>query len=273
MVTVAAVQLNVTLKDLSANKKKIVDMDKNLDADLIVFPECSTSGYLFKDKAEAFQFAEALPGPLTLELAELSKDRNVCIALGVLERDDEVIYNSVLFFTPDGKIQKYRKTHTPHLGVDRFVKEGNTLILFDSPFGPIGVVICYEWRFPEIARSLALGGANLLIGLSNWPEGAEVTPDVLMKARAVENHIWIVSVNRVGNDGDINYIGRSSIISPKGEVLGSLDREEDILIASIDPEESKVKKIVKKKDDYELDLFKDRRPGLYSNILTEDTSA
>ena len=133
------------------------------------------------------------------------------------------------------------------------------------------MIICYEWRFPEVARNMSLQGADLLIGLSNWPEGAVVIPTLLMAARAAENHVWIVSSNRVGLEQGSKFIGKSMIIDPGGQVIASSPEGNDEVIgADLDLSISKAKRFVRKPNEYEIDLFKDRRPGLYGAVTQED---
>ncbi|MGB5423808.1 MAG: carbon-nitrogen hydrolase family protein [Desulfobacterales bacterium] len=269
MVRVAAVQMDVHLGDPSRNMEKIIGYAENTEADLVVFPECANSGYAFDSRSEALTYAQTVPGPLTGGLAAAARKKKRCFAAGLLETQDAELFNTAVFVTPDGKIQTYRKTHIPFLGVDRFVARGNELPVFDSPFGRIGLIICYEWRFPETARSLSLRGADLLIGLSNWPVGAEIIPELLVPARAAENRVWVLSANRAGTERGIHYIGRSTAIDPGGNTVAELKDDEGILTAVIDPAQSRTKRIVKKPGEYEIGLFEDRRPELYTGIFTE----
>ena len=269
MVKVAAVQMDVHLGDPSRNMEVIFGYAEDTEADLVIFPECANSGYAFDSRSEALPFAQTVPGSLTEGLAVAAKKKKRCFAAGLLEVQDGELFNTAVFVTPDGKIQIYRKTHIPFLGVDRFVARGNVLPVFDSPIGRIGLIICYEWRFPETARSLALQGADLLIGLSNWPGGAKIIPELLVPARAAENRVWVLSVNRVGTEHGSQYIGRSSVIDPEGNTVARLKDEEGILAAVIDPAQSRAKRIVKRPGEYEIGLFEDRRPELYTGIVTE----
>jgi 5-aminopentanamidase len=270
----AIFQIDIELGKSILNKERIIEYAENTDADLLVFPECANSGYAFSSWAEAFSHAEPVPGPFTEILHSIARKKDRSIAVGILEKDGEELRNTAVLITPKRGLHVYRKTHLPYLGVDRFTKPGNVLPLFETEFGKVGVVICYEWRFPEVARSLSLQGADLLLGLSNWPQGAIVIPTLLMPARAAENHVWIASANRVGFDKDTKFIGNSMIISPSGDIVagpGSLD--EEVISVDCDLSLSKGKRFVKKPREYEIDLFKDRCPDLYGVLIRESNYA
>lgn len=273
MVKAAVVQLDVFLGNPERNIAKILNYAATVDAELIVFPECANSGYGFQSHDEAMKYAETVPGPLTDELGSIVKKQKKYIALGLLERDGSTLRNTAVFFGPDGQIHIYRKTHLPFLGVDRFVIPGENLCVFNTKIGRIGMLICYEWRFPETARCLALQGAEVIIGLSAWPEGAAIIPKLLIAARAAENRLWVVSSNRGGAEDKTIYIGKSAIVDPNGNIMAELGGEEGVAIAEIDPDISKIKRIVREPGKYEIDLFNDRRPTLYRSMVQENTYA
>ncbi|MCB2190470.1 MAG: carbon-nitrogen hydrolase family protein [Deltaproteobacteria bacterium] len=274
MVKAAAVQMDVVLARPEENKDRILKLARETEADLVVFPECANSGYVFTSAQEALPYADSVPGPFVEQLAAVAKECNRCLAVGLLEKDGDTLYNSAALITSQGQLHLYRKTHMPYIGLDRFLSPGDRLDLFDSPLGKVGLAICYDWRFPELARSLALQGADLLIGLSNWPDGAQVIPSVLLPARAAENRVWIVSSNRVGTERGVEFIGRSAIISPDGETLCALDgREEGVALGEIDLTLARNKRLVKKPGEYEVDLWRDRRPSLYRAVTRGEENA
>lgn len=271
MVRAAVVQMDIHLGQPILNKERILGYAESTPADLLVFPECANSGYSFTSREEAMPHADSVPGPFTDALLAVARQKGRTIAVGILEKDGAELRNTAVLVTPRGNLHIYRKTHLPYLGVDRFVVPGTRLSLFETAFGSVGMIVCYEWRFPEVARTLSLQGADLLIGLSNWPQGAIVTPTLLLPARAAENHIWVVSANRVGIEKDSEFIGKSTIIAPGGEVVASSQvRREDVVSEDLDLSLSKVKRFVRKPKEYEIDLFKDRRPNLYRVITRED---
>lgn len=274
MVTAAVVQMDVLLGRNPENQARILDLAGRTEADLVVFPECANSGYAFDSAQEAMPYAETIPGPFVDQLLAVAQAERRFLALGMLEKDGDTLYNSAVLLTPEGAVHVYRKTHLPFIGLDRFVTAGDSLGLFDTSLGKLGLAICYEWRFPEVARSLALQGADLLLGLSNWPGGALVIPTVLVPARAVENRVWIVSSNRVGLERGNRFIGRSAIIAPDGRPAAALDDVEDgVAVASLDLDLAANKHLAKIPGAYEIDLWQDRRPALYGAVTGEKAHA
>jgi predicted amidohydrolase len=166
-------------------------------------------------------------------------------------------------------VGKYRKTHLPHLGVDRFVAPGDApLDVYDTAIGRIGLNICFDVRFPEPARVLALNGADLIALPTNWPEGAESAPDYLVNARAIENRVTYVAVDREGAERGFRFIGRSKIVDYRGQTLAeaSPDREA-IIYDTLDLELARDKHVVVTPGEYELPLFTGRRPELYAALV------
>ena len=269
MLKVTTVQMDVRLGDPDANLKTILEKTASVESDLVVFPECANSGYCFDDKEEAISFADTIPGVFTERLAEAAGQTGRWIAVGLLERNETDLYNTVVLVGPGGQLHARRKTHLPFIGVDRFVLPGDEILPIVTPFGVIGIVICYEWRFPEMARSLCLQGADVLLGLSNWPGGARAIPEQLIAARAVENHVWIVSSNRVGTERGVDFIGMSAIVDPTGKIVAQALNGVCTLEAEFDPSASRTKKIVRNPGEYEIDLFLDRRPSMYGSLVKE----
>ncbi len=266
MVRVAAVQLDIVLGDPARNRDALVARADATDAELIVFPECSNSGYGFPDVDAARVHAEAVPGPTTDALQAVARARRRTIVVGLLERDGAALFNAAAVLTPDGAVGKYRKVHLPFLGLDRFTSGGAAFPVFDTPVGRVGVQICYDLRFPEASRSLALDGAEILAVPTNWPRGAEAMPDHLVTARAVENRVFVVTANRVGAEGGAPFIGRSAVVDLRGSTLGALGDRAGVLVAEIDPALARDKRAVHRPGEYEIDLFADRRPAAYGAL-------
>jgi len=262
--------MDVALGQTELNQQRILELARQTPADLVVFPECATSGYAFASREEGLAHAQTIPGPFVDSLVALAREKDRCLAVGILEKAGTGLHNSAVLITGQGEVHVYRKTHLPSLGVDRVVDPGDSLPLFSTPWGRVGLVICYEWRFPEVARSHALRGADLLIGLSNWPRGARVIPTLLLPARAAENRVWIASANRVGDEGGSQFIGKSAIIDPEGNLAAQMDGpQEGATIHEMDLSLSREKLMVKKPGVYQIDLFGDRRPELYESIGLE----
>ncbi|MGA2795880.1 MAG: carbon-nitrogen hydrolase family protein [Roseiarcus sp.] len=239
--------------------------------ELIVLPECATSGYMLDSKEDARAAAVEIDGPEVGALAGCASDLGVHCLVGVLERSGSKLYNSAVLIGPDGVIGAYRKTHLPRGGVDRFVEPGDELGLFDTSLGRLGVQICYDLRFPELSRALTAGGARLLLHPTNWPIGARPVAEIVTRARAFDNRVPLVSANRYGAESWGEFCGRSQIVSSDGEVLALAPPEGDSIIsarvqlATLDPGA-----IVTRPGEYELHLMHDRRPDLYLDSRSRD---
>ena len=238
-------------------------------AELLVLPECALPGYMFESAEEALPFAEEIPGPSTEVLAEACRRLGTHVVCGLLERDGDELRNAAVLVGPDGLVGTYRKTHLPFLGVDRFVAPGEELNVYDTPLGRIGLEICYDLRFPEATRTLALKGADIVAHPTNFPVAARVQTELITVARAAENRIFLLTANRVGKERWAEFCGRSQIVDPYGTRLAEADEAgEALLVADIEVEQARDKDYVVP-GDYELYLFGDRRPELYGALVEE----
>ena len=239
------------------------------DAELLVLPECAIPGYMFDSLEEAWPYAEEPGGPTTAALVAACARLDVYVVCGLLERDGERLRNAALLVGPDGHIGTYWKTHLPFLGVDRFVTPGDSLDVWETPIGRIGVEICYDLRFPEVTRTLALAGADLVAHPTNFPMAAKVQTEVVTLARAAENRIYLLTANRVGKERWGGFCGWSQIVDPFGKRLAEANEtEEALLFAEVDLEKARDKDYVVP-GEYELYLFGDRRPELYGALVEE----
>jgi predicted amidohydrolase len=241
-------------------------------AQLLVLPECAIPGYMFGSGEEALPYAEEIPGPSTDALERECARLDLYVVCGLLERDGDAIRNAAVLVGPDGLIGTYRKTHLPFLGVDRFVTPGDALPVFDTPLGRIGIEICYDLRFPEVTRTLALRGADMVAHPTNFPMAAKIQTELITVARAAENRIYLLTANRVGKERSGEFCGWSQIVDPFGKRLAEADeREETLLVGEVDVEKARNKDYVIP-GEYELYLFGHRRPELYG-ALVEETQA
>jgi predicted amidohydrolase len=166
-------------------------------------------------------------------------------------------------------VGSYRKVHLPSLGVDRHVDPG------DRPFAVhdvgglrVGMQICYDGGFPEPTRVQALLGADLIVLPTNWPTHAECAAEHQMATRAMENVVYTIAVNRVGEERGFRFIGHSSIHGTGGERLALASPEgEEIIVAEIDPARARRKRQVRVPGKHEIDRFADRRPEFYAPIV------
>jgi predicted amidohydrolase len=241
-------------------------------AELLVLPECAIPGYMFESAEEALPFAEEVPGPSSEVLERESRRLGMHVVCGLLERDGDALRNAAVLVGPDGLIGTYRKTHLPFLGVDRFVVPGDELSVYDTPLGRIGVEICYDLRFPEVTRTLALKGADIVAHPTNFPMAAKIQTELITVARAAENRIYLLTANRVGKERSGEFCGWSQIVDPYGTRLAEAgETEEALLVAEIDVAKARDKDYVVP-GEYELYLFGHRRPELYG-ALVEETQA
>jgi predicted amidohydrolase len=201
-------------------------------------------------------------------MAAACRRLNSWCVFGLLEKDGDRLFNACALVGPEGFIAGYRKIHLPFLGVDRFTTSG------DRPFqvhsaGPIrvGMNICYDCAFPESSRVMALAGADLIVLPTNWPPGAECTADYVVNARALENNVYYLAVNRVGEERGFRFIGGSKICATNGSPLAAAAHErETILYAEIDLARARNKHVVRVPNKHEINRFADRRPQWYGPI-------
>jgi predicted amidohydrolase len=241
---------------------------------LVVFPECAISGYMFDSPAEAAAFAQEVPGPATEVLSGVCGRLGMHAVCGMLERAGDALFNTAVLVGPDGPAGRYRKTHLPFLGVDRFTTPGDELCVVDTSIGRVGVEICYDLRFPELTRSLALAGAEIVAHPTNWPVQVRSLADFVTRARAAENRVFLLTANRVGRERGAEFFGWSQIVDPLGVRLAEAGAtEEGLVVSDVELAEARVKDIQPVPGEYEMHLFDDRRPELYRALVEEPATA
>ena len=272
LVKVAACQIDPQIGEVDHNLERIerwVATAAQAGARLVVLPEAATTGYAFTSLDEALPVARRAGVVAPDLLAALSAKLGVTIICGTLEAEGEEVFNSALLMTPDGRRFKYRKMHLPFLGIDRFATPGP-----DAPWVVeveglrVGVLICYDLRFPEAARMCALDGADLIALPTNWPVGVSFHPGIFAPARAAENHSYLLAADRVGVERGVTFIGRSLLIDYDGKQLAMAgETEEELLVGEIDPEAARATHVRRRPGEHEWDTIADRRPGLYERLL------
>ena len=270
-IKIAAVQMNPKIMRNRENLDKILLKTKSAasnGADLIVFPECALTGYVFASREEAIPFMETIPGPSTDRLIACCKELSVYVIVGLLEIDAGSCFNVAVLMGPQGLVGKYRKNHLPFLGIDRFIDPGDKPFqVYKTPVGNIGIHICYDCNFPESARVMMLLGADILILPTNWPEGREKVAKYVINTRAYENKAHLVAVDRIGRERGVRFIGSSKIIDAWGDMLAEASSDdEEIIYAEVALAEARQKRIVFKTGEFELDFRGDRRPELYGKV-------
>lgn len=253
--------------DVASNLGKAHDLLTGVEADLIVLPEFFTSGYFFNSTEDAASVAEEIPGGRTVEqLQQWATATGATLVAGLVERSGDMLYNSAAVVAPGGYVGTYRKTHLYYEEKTHFAPGDTGLRVFDLETRSgeayrLGVMICFDWFFPEAARTLALQGADIIAHPSNLvlPHCPQAMP-----IRALENRVFTVTANRTGTETngaeELTFIGQSLICDPGGEVLLQTGPEGDAL-GSV---EIDAKKARKKSLNAHNDLFSDRRPAAYA---------
>jgi predicted amidohydrolase len=275
MPRLAAIQMETEPLEPAPNVAKVIEWlgrAAEEGAHLAVFPECALTGY-FLTPDECFQAAEPVPGPRTDHIQEACRRTGLHALVGTLEVDEaRQLFNTAVLVGPQGMLAKYRKTHLLCLGLDRHVRPGDLpLEPVETPQGKLGLLTCYDLRFPEPARALALKGAQAILLPTAWPAAATLYPNHVARTRAAENGVFLVAADHVGEERGRSYLGRSLIVGPDGEILAEAGTsEETLLIADVDLRRSDEKRRVFVPGEYEINLFADRRPELYAVITGED---
>ncbi|MGV9798216.1 carbon-nitrogen hydrolase family protein [Mycobacterium sp. NPDC003449] len=238
---------------------------------LTVFPECTLSGYMMDSRAQVQAAAIEATEDRLAPLVETASATGTFAVVGLLERDADKVYNAAVLIGPDGIAGTYRKQHLPMLGADRFVDPGDgAQRVYQAGALRVGIMICFDLRFPECARAAALGGADVIAMPTNWPMTAGFLADHMTRVRAVENLVYLAVADRCDRETGTDFLGRSQVVAPSGEVLVNAGTAEGIAVASIDLTRSRTKTLTFDDPPYSLPVFEGRRPELYS-ALTNPT--
>jgi 5-aminopentanamidase len=268
---VACQQLAPSLGDLEANRaltRNAIDEAVDAGAEVVVLPELVTSGYMFEAPEEAAAAAVAPDAEILSEWAAQAVDAGVVIIGGFCELgDDGAVYNSAAAFDPSGLRAVYRKLHLWDREKLVFTAGADAPPVIDTPVGRIAVVICYDLEFPELTRSVALAGAQLLAVPTNWPlvqrPAGERPPEVVIAMAAARvNRMAIACADRVGTERGQDWTGGATIIDVDGWVAGET-REPGLLIADVELEPALDKRLTE-----HADAFGDRRPELYDGVVS-----
>jgi 5-aminopentanamidase len=272
MISAAVVQSNPRLGDVDGNLAAcVLEIQRAAHAgnDLIVFPECALSGYMFADAQATRRCAEPVPGPSTDALSERCAADGVHCVIGLLERDGDLLHNTAVLIGPNGLVGRYRKSHIACIGADCFTVAGDEpYAVHDTPIGRIGLQICYDWRFPEISRVLALKGAEIIAHPTNSPAPARELAEFITRARAVENAVFFLTANRCGREQGTTFFGWSQIVDPGGRRLAEAGDRPEVITAQLELELARAKTKEPGDGDYSVRLFGDRRPDLYAPLVS-----
>jgi predicted amidohydrolase len=235
---VALAQLAPKLLDKEANLSRIEKTVAKAGADLAMFGELFLTGYMARD---AFpRLAETVPGPATDRLSKIASEYGTHVLVGMPERDAKgrYLFNTSVLVAPDGEVWRYRKIHPANFGPFEeglYFGRGSDPVLVDTRLGKLGLLICYDAFFPELAKAYALQGADALAIISASPATSKPFFDKILPARAIENTVFVLYANLVGTELNIVFQGGTQAIGPRGEDLGrGKDFEEDVVIADVD---------------------------------------
>jgi predicted amidohydrolase len=258
---IAFVQINCRFLERERNLRRALQLIASEKADLYVLPELFSSGYLFTAREEVHSMAESVPdGPTCQALLEASKRHHCHIVAGLPELAGGQFFNSSILVGPQGYLATYRKIHLFDEEKLWFTPGDRPFAVHDIGSANIGMMICFDWIFPESMRSLALAGADIVCHSANlvlpWCQRA-------MTTRCLENGVFAVTANRVGTDrrGDksLHFTGASQITGPRGEILAQAGKAvEEIRVVNVDPLKAREKWLNSRNH-----LLQDRRPGLY----------
>lgn len=231
-------------------------------AQIVVLPELCNSGYNFPSTEVARRASEEIGRSEFLRFLETRcKDLGFHVVTGFCEREGESLFNSAVLVGPCGVLGRYRKLHLFLNEKDHFLPGNGGLTVYDLGFCRVGMLVCYDWHFPEVWRILALQGADCICHPSNL-----VLPGLAQRAvpiHALLNRVFVFTCNRVGSEGDLRFTGLSVISNPKGEVLAQGSKEgSEVIFADIDPGMARDKNVTSRNH-----LFLDRRPGEYRGLV------
>ena len=271
-VRVAACQIDPQLGEVDRNLERIeravLEAAKG-GAELAVLPEAAVTGYAYASLDEALPAARRATMVAPDRLSELAQRHRMSIICGSLEPQGSEVYNVAYILAADGRRFQYRKTHLPFLGIDRFATPGpDAPQVYELGGLRVGVLICYDLRFPEAARVCALDGADLIALPTNWPTSVDFHPELFAPARAAENHCYLLACDRVGTERGTTFLGRSILVDYDGHRMATAgDVDEQVLIGELDPDAARATHVRLRPGEHEWDTIADRRPGLYGRLL------
>ena len=264
MTKIGFYQFNPSFGQVSSNLAQVTDRLGTIEADLIVLPELAFTGYYFHDRDEVRALAEEPSHSSTVDtLSALCRERQFFLVTGFAERQQDKCFNSALLIGPQGLVHTYRKIHLFGTEQDCF-DPGDTPLSVQAVRGMnIGIMICFDWVFPEVARTLALQGADLICHPANLVLNyCQKT----MRSRCIENMIFALTANRYGVEqrphGSLAFTGQSQIVAPGGQLLHQSNADQDDLyIIDIDPDLARDKRIGDRND-----VIANRRPAFYQDL-------
>ena len=278
---VAVAQLDLAVGDLEGNRRATVAAIEEAAAQgagLVVLPELASSGYRLRSAEAVAAAAETIPGPATEAWARAAREAGVVVAGGVCERAGDRFFNAVAVVGPDGLVGRYRKLHLFDEEQLLFSAGDAGLPVFDLPFGRLGVIVCYDLRFVESLRILALQGADIAAVPTAWVAGFDAEPPLDRHIEQVQSavvqanldQVFVAAASRTGSDDGLRYLGSSCVIDPFGKfVLEPLGRgERRVAVVDVDLGQARAAKVRGPR----IRPLRDRRTDVYGGLLGYDAS-
>ncbi|MDV3221461.1 carbon-nitrogen hydrolase family protein [Intrasporangium sp.] len=252
--TAAAVQLGplpgpLTRESIEGNLDRCVDMTRRCvdatGAELVVLPESATTGFTPGcSKEELWDLVTDLPGGIVEPVQEVARETGAHVCVGTYERGPErgTVYNASVLISPSGEVLGvYRKTHpfcTEAVDGGGWVTPGDSVTVCDTELGRIGMIICFDGDYPELSRIQAVQGAEVICRPSALLRSADIW-DLTSRARAYDNHVYVIGANATGIDpAGVIYFGNSHIVTPIGHVVARAASHESWVSARLDPAEA-----------------------------------
>jgi omega-amidase len=258
-VQAACIQFNIALGEVEQNLQYVlaaVHRARQQGARLAVLPELWSTGYDYRRLSER---AEETPRILAA-LQKVSAELDMVLVGSLAEKEGERLYNTAFVIDRGEVTGSYRKLHLfSTMGEDRFMTAGERTLVVPTSVGRLGVAVCYDLRFPELFRKLALEGAEILCLPAEWPKPRQEHWRILLRARAIENQMFVAATNCCGIQGKLDFFGMSMLISARGEVLAEGGEAATEITALFDFEEMASYR-------FQIPCYRDRRPAIYGKL-------
>jgi Predicted amidohydrolase len=243
---VGLVQMVSELGNVKGNIEKMLNyirLASSKGCNIVIFPELCLTGYYIKDLV--YELAESIPGESFNILKEESIKNNIHTVFGMPERLNkfsEMIFNSLVWISPNGQYKVYRKIYLPTYRIfeeQKYFRNGSHPVYIDTEFGSFGLTICFDVFFPELSRYYSIKGCHTIVNISASPNPSKKYFETLLEARAIENTVNIIYVNAAGVQEGINFWGGSCVINARGEILVKAKYyEEDFVLTKVNLEET-----------------------------------
>jgi predicted amidohydrolase len=258
--SVSAVQFNIALGDTQQNLNKVkraLERVAEKGGELVVLPEMWSAGYDYKRLASHAQETPEIIGSISKQAQKLG-----LVVVGSLpEMEQGKIYNTAHVIDRGEVLGCYRKLHMfSTMGEDRFLAPGQEILVLDTSVGRLGIAICYDLRFPELFRKMALDGAEVICLPAEWPKPRQEHWRTLLRARAIENQLFLVAANCCGIQGKLDFFGMSLLLSARGEVLAEGGEEDTELVATLEYQD-----MLRYRE--QIRCLDDRRPEIYGKLF------